>query len=167
MQSFVRGCIYASFAVSAINLVLHAHQQSQASQQQEWTAKAMTHPAGRWAVGVVGVIVVIVGLVLIREGLTKKFEKYLEMNRMSAGTRRLVSFLGTVGTAARGAVFTVAGGLLVQAAYTFDPKKARGLDGALRALASTSFGTWLLGVAAIGLIVFGVYGYAEAVWRRT
>jgi len=167
VQSFVRGCIYAFFAVSAINLVLHAHQQTQANQQQALTAKAMTHTAGRWAVGILGVIVVVVGLMLIREGLTQKFEKYLDMNRMSSGTRRIVRLLGTVGTAARGAVFVVAGVLLVQAAYEFDPKKARGLDGALRALAETSFGPWLLGVAALGLIIFGVYGYAEAVWRRT
>jgi hypothetical protein len=50
---------------------------------------------------------------------------------------------------------------------TFDSTKARGLDGALRSLAQDSGGRWVLGVAALGLIVFGIYGYAEAIWRRT
>jgi hypothetical protein len=167
VQSFVRGCIYAFFAVNAFNLVAHASQQSQVHQQQTWTAKVMSHTGGRWAVGVIGAIVVIVGLMLVVEGLTHKFEKYLDLNRMSPTTRRLVRILGTVGTAARGVVFMIAGFFVVRAAYDFDPKKARGLDGALRSLADNSAGPWLLSAAAVGLIAFGVYGYAEAVWRRT
>jgi hypothetical protein len=167
VQSLVRGVIYAFFAVSAFNLVAHARQQSQVSQQQTTTAKVMSHTGGRWAVGIVGVIIVIVGLMLVIEGLTHKFEKYLDLNRMSATTRRVVRALGMVGTAARGVVFMLAGFFVVQAAYDFDPKKARGLDGALRSLADNSAGPWLLGAAALGLIAFGVYGYAEAVWRRT
>ncbi|MDT4974466.1 MAG: hypothetical protein QOG98_224, partial [Pseudonocardiales bacterium] len=104
---------------------------------------------------------------LVVEGLTHKFEKHLDLNRMSPSTRRVVRLLGTVGTAARGVVFMVAGFFVVRAAYDFDPNKARGLDGALRSLADNSAGPWLLGAAALGLIAFGVYGYAEAVWRRT
>ncbi len=165
VQSLVRGVIYSFFAVNAFNLVMHARQQSQARQQQTWTAKVMSHTGGRWAVGILGVIIVIVGLALVFEGVTHKFEKYLDLNRMSQTTRRVVRFLGTVGTAARGAVFVVAGIFVVRAAYDFDPKKARGLDGALRSLADSS--PWLLAVAALGLIAFGAYGYAEAIWRRT
>lgn len=167
VQSFVRGCIYTFFAYGALNTALHARQQSQAHQQQAFTARVMTHTGGRWAVGIVGVIVVIVGVVLVREGLTHKFEKTLDMNRMSQRTRQVVRWLGTVGTAARGVVFAIAGVFLVRAAYTFDPNKARGLDGALRSLAGTSFGPWLLGAAALGLVVFGCYGWAEAIWRKT
>ncbi|MCW2647510.1 MAG: hypothetical protein QOF87_819 [Pseudonocardiales bacterium] len=167
IQSLVRGLIYASFAVSAFNLVTHARQQSQVHQQQTWTARVMSHTGGRWAIGIIGVIVIVVGLMLVVEGLTHKFEKHLDLNRMSPSTRRVVRLLGTVGTAARGVVFMVAGFFVVRAAYDFDPNKARGLDGALRSLADNSAGPWLLGAAALGLIAFGVYGYAEAVWRRT
>ncbi|PZS14519.1 MAG: hypothetical protein DLM57_14375 [Pseudonocardiales bacterium] len=167
VQSFVRGCVYAFFAVNAFGLVRHAHQQSQVHQQQTSTARAMAHPLGRWAVGILGVIVVIVGLVQIVEGFTHKFEKYLDEHRMSPATRRTVTVLGTVGTVARGVVFILAGVFVVRAAYDFDPNKARGLDGALRSLEGTSAGPWLLGAAAVGLMAFGLYGFAEAKWRRT
>ena len=167
VQSFVRGVIYAFLAVSAFNLVTHAHQQSQVRQQQTWTAKVMSHTGGRWAIGILGVIVVVVGLMLVVEGVTHKFEKHLDLNRMSPTTRKVVRVLGTIGTAARGVVFIIAGVFVVRAAYDFDPNKARGLDGALRSLADNSAGPWLLGAAALGLIAFGVYGYAEAVWRQT
>jgi high-affinity Fe2+/Pb2+ permease len=166
LQSLVRGCIYAALAVNAFNLVVHGRQQSQVRQQQTWTAKVMSHTGGRWAIGILGAIILAVGLALVVQGLTHKFEKNLELQRMSPTTRRAVRALGTVGTAARGVVFMVAGFFVVRAAYEFDPKAARGLDGALRALADTPAGPWLLGAAALGLIAFGVYGYAEAVWHR-
>jgi type IV secretory pathway VirB2 component (pilin) len=75
--------------------------------------------------------------------------------------------LGTVGTTARGAVFAVAGVLITVAAVQFDPRKARGIDGALRTLRDTALGPWLLVVVALGLIMFGLFGFCEARWHRT
>lgn len=167
VQSFARAVIYAFFAVTAFKIVSHAGASSQAGQQELWTAKAMQHPGGRWAVGIVGAIVVVCGLVLVWEGVRRKFEKYLDMSRMTSTVRAVVELLGVVGTVARGIVFALAGVFIISAAVNYDPKKARGLDRALRELADTSAGPWLLVAAAVGLIMFGVYGFAEAKWRRT
>ena len=127
----------------------------------------MQHPGGRWAVGLVGAIVLVVGLILVYEGVTRKYEKYLRTSDMSRPTRRLVTALGTFGTTARGAVFGLAGVFVLEAATEYNPSKAAGLDGALRSLRDTPAGPWLLGVAAVGLIAFGIYGLAEARWRVT
>jgi hypothetical protein len=167
LRSLARAAIYAFFAVNAFRIVSHAGAGSQAGQQEVWSAKAMQHSGGRWAVGIGGAIVVICGLVLAWEGVRRKFEKYLELGRMSPTTRKVVEFLGVVGTVARGIVFALAGVFVISAAVDYDPKKAAGLDRALRELAATSAGPSLLVAAAIGLIAFGVYGYAEATWRRT
>jgi hypothetical protein len=167
VQSLARACIYAFFAISAFKVASDAGGGSQAHQQQTLTARAMQHTGGRWAVGIVGAIIVICGLVLIWEGITRKFEKYLDMGRMSPRTRKTVELLGVIGSVARGVVFGLAGGFVVAAAVDFNPHKARGLDRALRELADTSAGPWLLAAVAIGLVIFGVYGFAEAKWRRT
>jgi Domain of Unknown Function (DUF1206) len=58
------------------------------------TATAMQHPAGRWAVGIAGLIIVICGLVLVVEGARRKFMKYLRTAQMSARMRRAVKVLG-------------------------------------------------------------------------
>ena len=42
---------------------------------------------------------------------------------------------------------------------------AKGVDSALRALAHTPLGPWLLVVVALGLVTFGVYSWCEARWR--
>ena len=162
LKSLVRGMIYAGLAVSTFGFVVGASRQSQRQQQVTATAKLMRHAYGRWAVGVVGAIVVLVGLAMIGEGIRKKFEKDLRMDQLRGLTRTTVTRLGMIGTIARGLVFAVAGALVVQAAVDFDPAKSDGLDGALRTLAERAYGPWLLGAVAIGLIAFGLYGMAMA-----
>lgn len=167
LKSFARGCIYAVLAYTAVNILMHSRVQSQARQQQLWTSKVMRHSGGRVLVGIVGVVVLVVGLVLIVEGVRRTFKKYFKLADMPPASRRLVWILGTVGTTARGVVFALAGYFVVQAAWTYDASKARGLDGALRELARSTWGPFWVGLAGIGLIAFGLYGYAEAAWRRT
>lgn len=112
-------------------------------------------------------MVIGVGAALVYEGLARRFEKRLKSFTMTPTQRKVVVGLGVVGTSARGLVFGLVGLLLIRAAVDFDPQKARGLDGALRSLAQTDAGPWLLYAAAAGLLVFGIYGMAEAGWART
>jgi len=167
LQSLVRGLVYASLAVSAFTILVQGHQKSQAAQQQSYTARFMHDSAGRWLIGLLGVVVVVVGGVLVYQGVTRKFEKYFKLGEMSPGARRITEVLGVVGTVARGVVFAVAGVLVVVAAVKYEPSKARGIDGALRALRDTPLGPWLLVAVAVGLIMFGLFGLCEARWRRT
>jgi hypothetical protein len=110
--------------------------------------------------------IVIAGLVLVLEGIRRKFMKYLRTGEMSPQTRRAVERLGMIGTTARGLVFALAGVLVIDAAVEFKPSKAGGVDKALLTLRDQPFGEFLLILAAAGLIAFGVYGLAEARWRR-
>jgi hypothetical protein len=166
LQSLARGLIYAFFAINAFNLLVHARSRSHASEQQLLTARIMQHPTGRWVVGIAGVVVIVIGLVLVVEGVGRKFKKYFKLGDMPPSSRRVVWILGTVGTTARGLAFALTGLFVVKAAWEYDSKQARGLDGALRQLADSSHGRWWVGLVAIGLIAFGLYGYCEALWRR-
>ena len=55
---------------------------------------------------------------------------------------------------------------LVKAAWEFDPKEARGLDGALLELSQQPYGAFLLGAVAIGLLAYGLYCFVQARYRR-
>ena len=126
----------------------------------------MRHTEGRWLVGIVGLIVVIIGLILVSQGARRKFMKYLQTSRMSPRTRRVVEVLGMIGTIARGLVFALAGVLVIDAAITHKASESGGIDKALLTLRNQPFGEVLLIIAALGLIIFGVYGLCEARWRR-
>jgi hypothetical protein len=165
LKSLGRAIVYAGFAYLTFQ-VISGTQGNQSRQQQDLTAKAMQHSGGRVLVGIVGVIIVICGLVLVSEGLRHKFMKYLRTAQMSARTRRVVKWLGTIGTAARGLVFALAGVLVIDAAVTHSAAKSGGIDKALLTLRNQPFGEALLILAALGLVVFGIYGLCEARWRK-
>jgi uncharacterized membrane protein len=167
IQQFISGCVYGSLAVSAFTLAIHAHTSSQARTQSTFTGRVMSHSGGRWAVGIVGLVILGAGLVMAYDGLRRKFVEDLRTAEMDEATQRTVTTLGVVGAVARGLVFALSGFLFLDAAWTYDAKKATGLDGALRTLQQTAFGPYLLGLAALGLIAFGLYGFAEAKYRRT
>ena len=166
LKSLARALIYAGFAYLTFTIISGAGGASQTKKQQDLTASVMHHTGGRWLVGIAGLVIVIAGLTLVVEGIRRKFLKYLQLSQLSTRTRRLVEWLGVIGTAARGAVFALVGVLVVEAAVTYQPAKAGGIDKALLTLRNQPFGEFLLILAALGLIIFGVYGLCEARWRR-
>ncbi|HKG43834.1 MAG TPA: DUF1206 domain-containing protein [Gaiellaceae bacterium] len=54
---------------------------------------------------------------------------------------------------------------MIRAALQYDPKEAIGLDGALQKLASASYGPYLLGLTAAGLVAYGIYCLVDARYR--
>lgn len=165
LKSLGRAIVYAFFASVTVK-VISGTANNQSRQQQDLTAKVMQHSGGRWLVGIVGIVVVIVGLVLITEGLRRKFLKLLQLSGLSLTARSVVTWLGTIGTTARGIVFALAGVLVVDAAVTHKAARSGGIDKALLTLRDQPFGEILLILAALGLIIFGVYGLCEARWRK-
>ena len=126
----------------------------------------MQHTTGRVLVGVVGLVIVACGIALVVEGARKKFMKYLQTARMSARLRRVVELLGMTGSIARGLVFALVGVLVIDAAVTHKASESGGIDKALLTLRDQPFGEFLMLLAALGLLIFGVYGLCEARWRK-
>lgn len=75
VRSLARGAAYAVLALTAWSLSRGASG-TQAVQQGDLAGSVMRHAGGRWIVAIVGLIVVVVGLVLIREGWKTEFLRY-------------------------------------------------------------------------------------------
>jgi hypothetical protein len=169
LKSLARGLLYSSFFLTTLQLVTGTSSSATAngnSQSRTWTARLMTHSGGRLLVGLIGLVVLVIGALLAREGWKKEFLKRMSFGGTSFAVRSLVEKLGAVGGVARGAVFGVAGVFLIIAAVRFSPSKAEGIDGSLRAFAHTPLGPVLLILVALGLIAFGLFSWCEARWRR-
>jgi uncharacterized protein DUF1206 len=166
LGSLASAVLYGFICGSIVTFLLGVSQTSGNSQSKDVTAQLMAHTGGRWLVLAIGVGVVVAGIVIIVGAVRKTFAKQLRLTEMSPGTRHVVETLGKVGGTARGIVFGVVGVFLIVAAATFDANKAQGLDGALRKIAETPLGPWLLVAVALGLVTFGVYCCCEARWRK-
>jgi hypothetical protein len=165
MISFVRGLVYSSFAITAVSVFNGSHQH-QSTQQRRYAFDVMSHQGGRLVVGVLGLVIVAVGINGLNEGMKFKFMRYFQGEHLSHVERRWIRSLGRIGITSRGIVFVITGILLIFAAWTHNATKATGLDGALKTLRNQPFGGFLLGVVAIGLVIFGIYGLAEARYRH-
>ena len=130
------------------------------------TAKALHYPGGQVIVIIAGLIIAGAGLALAYSYFKAKFLKHLQLAGTSPRTRNVVTKLGQTGGVARGVVFCTVGIFLVVAAIQDQPDKAKGIDSALRELARTPLGPWVLIVVAIGLMLFGAYSFCEARWRQ-
>jgi len=135
-------------------------------QSRDLTAVAFKHAGGQVAVAVAGVVIAGAGLYLAYQAYREKFRRELRMGSASPPTRRVVTWLGKAGGIARGVVFVTIGIFLIVAAVDAKPGQAKGVDSALVTLAHTPAGPWLLGVVALGLVLFGIFSCCEARWRQ-
>lgn len=166
LANLARAVFYAAVTFGILKYALGVGQpNSSDTQSQDLTAAALRHPGGQVIVALAGIVIVAAGLYVIYRAYKLKFRKHLRMGSASPRTRKVVTRLGQAGGIARGAVFATIGVFLVIAAKDASPQQAKGIDSALRALAHTPLGPWLLVIVAIGLMMFGVYSWCEARWR--
>jgi hypothetical protein len=135
-------------------------------QSRDVTARALDLTGGQWLVGVAGAAVVVAGVWIGARALRRSYREQLKLGEMAPWARRLVDVTGVAGGTARGLVFAAAGAFAVRAAVDYRPDKAKGMDDTLRSLARTPLGPWLLVCVAAGLVLFGVFSFALARWRR-
>lgn len=164
LKSVGKAAAYLGLSFAAAKAALRRPSGSKPSETA--TARLLQHSGGRPLVVLAGLVVIGVGCFYAYRGAAKEFERSLALSRLSSTARSTVVRVGQVGHVARGAVFCVIGALVVAAAVTFDPSKARGFDAALTTLSGQPYGRVLLLLVAAGLACFGVYSFVEARYRR-
>ena len=160
-----RGLLYVGLALQALRLLRGGGAEG-GSRAEDWTARLMAAPAGRWLVAAVGLGVVGYALYQLYRAYASKVRKHLDLSTLGADGQRLVVALGRFGIGARGVVFLVIGWFLVRAARQADASEASGVGEALRTLSAQSHGKWVLAVTGLGFVAYGLYQFANARYRR-
>ncbi|MFE3857862.1 DUF1206 domain-containing protein [Streptomyces griseorubiginosus] len=169
LMSAGRFLFYAFVAYSVLSFAVGSGSGGSGSsdkQSKDITARALEWPGGQWLVGAAGVGVAVAGVWIAGRALLRSFHDKLKLSEMGPRVRKLVDVTGVGGGVARGVVFAAAGAFAVRAAVDYEPKKAKGLDDTLRSFADTPLGPWLLVLIAVGLVLFGVFSFAMARWRK-
>ena len=160
------GAIHVGLALSALRLLRGGASGDGDTAAQGWTARLLGWPGGALLVGLVGAGVIGFGAYQLYRAYRATFREALELGGLGADEARWVVRLGRLGHAAQGVVFGIIGAFLLVAAKGAAPGEARGLGGALAALAQQAHGQALLGLVAAGLVAHGLYLLAEARYRR-
>jgi hypothetical protein len=161
-----RGLIYAGLTYGTIELLVDAGKhQSQNEKAHKAAAEVLSWPAGTWLVGIGGACIIGAGLYNGYRGVARKFRKKWKTGEMNAAALKWGTRIGVVGLLSRMVVFCLIGWFVIKAAVEYDPKEAIGLDGALQKLVHQSYGPWLLGLTAAGLVAYGLFCLVEARYR--
>lgn len=134
--------------------------------ERQTTAGVFDRPGGRYVVYAAGLAFVVAAAFNAWRALTCKFNDKLETGSMGDAEATAATAVGILGHLARTAVFGLIGLFLLRAAWEFDPRRARGLDGALLELSQQPYGTFLLGAVAAGLLAYAAYCLVQARYRR-
>jgi hypothetical protein len=158
-----RGLIYAGLTFSTVKIVTGSGaRQSQNARAHHSAAVVLSWPGGTWIVGAVGLAIIGAGVWNLYRGLSRSFEDRWRIGGLSPAWRRWGGRAGVAGHIARFVVFGLIGVFVTKAAVDYNPKDAIGLDGALQKLAHASYGPYLLGVTAAGLVAYGIYCLVDA-----
>lgn len=169
VSSTGKAAFYAALGVSAASVALGGGGgggSAGSRTQQERTSGVLSWPAGQSIVVLTGLVVIGIGISSIRRGVTTSFCKELNLGGLSAAARSAITRLGQIGHIAKGIALGAVGGVLVYAAWNFDPAESQGLDGALRKVVEQPFGGVALTVVAIGLMAFGLFAILQSRYRR-
>jgi hypothetical protein len=161
----ISGLTYGALAVSVFRLIHTLHHlrgPGETAAMRGFVARVLDLPFGPWLVLGMGAFVVGAGLGSIVRAWLDHFAGELECH---PGLRPWLGVLARVGYAGRGVALLPAGGLLVSAGLHARAQDARGLGGALEAIAEQPFGHPVLGLTALGLIGFGLFAMVEG-WLR-
>jgi hypothetical protein len=160
------GVAYATLCVTAVKILSGANSSGGSNSPKHTTGGVLGWTGGTEIVGVVGAILIGVALFQGYKGVSKKFLDDSRTRDMSRGVKRAFTAIGVFGHLARMVVFGLIGYGLVKAAVDYNPRSAIGLDGALNKLLHNSYGPFLLGVVAAGLIGFAMYSIADARYAK-
>lgn len=154
-----RFLIYGALTYSAVRILTGSGQQSQNKSAHKTTAAVFSWPGGTWLVGLVGAILIGIGLYQLYMGVSRKFEEKWR------GQSKVGNVVGVIGHIARFVVLALVGAFAIKAAVDYNPQQAVGLDGALQKLAHESYGSFLLGITAAGLVAYGIFCFVDARYR--
>jgi Domain of Unknown Function (DUF1206) len=165
LTSLGKAAIYASLCAAAVS-VLIGDNSGGGSKEKEATGGILDWPGGRWIVGAIAAAIAGAALWNLYRAVSGQYKKKLKEHRMSETELRWTTRIAFAGLMARAVVFGLIAWFFARAAIQYDPKEAKGLDGALQEVADAPYGKWLLAIVAAGLFLYGVFCLIQARYRE-
>jgi formate hydrogenlyase subunit 3/multisubunit Na+/H+ antiporter MnhD subunit len=159
-----KAAIYAALGAAAVSVLLG--EGGKGNEEHEATKGILGWPGGRWIVGAIAAAIAVAALWNFYRAVSGRYKDSLKTGEMSSGELRWTTRIAVVGLMSRAIVFGLVSWFFFKAAVDYDPKQARGLDGALRKLATENYGPWLLSFVAAGLFAYGVFCLIQARFRE-
>lgn len=161
------GTVYGLLAVYAITLVTGSSSGSGGgTSRQDMLSQILSESWGQILVGVLAIIILGVGIYQFIRGIQEKYMEDLEEHKMDQREHRIYRTLGKAGHIARSVVYGVMAYFLARVALSDNAAQFRGIEGVLEYLGGRAFGTVLLTLVGLGLLLYGIFMFVKAKYHR-
>ncbi len=155
---FISSLVYLLFGVTILMTTFGIG--SGGGSQQYYLAQLMQKSYGPYIIGLAGIILIGVGIYQIYKGYSGKYRE--DLDSFLSGQEKTVSKIGKYGYMARGIVFGIIGWVVFNAAINQNTATVQGIQGAFSFLEQLSYGTFLMGIVAVGLMGYGIFMFLVA-----
>ena len=165
---FVSGLIYLGLAGLAIWRVIDSGSggATGSSGNAGSNSSFLASSTGLWVLGAVGVIIFIVGMFQFKKVYNEEYKNKFDMRALGEEKKRkTVKNAATFGLSARGVIFLIIGYFAVHGAVTSNPSEIKTTGEVFSFLQNSSYGAWLLGLVAAGLVCYSIYMFMMAKYR--
>ena len=156
---FLSGCSYLALGYFAILKILGSGNSGQEGQN----SSLLMSDLGLILLGIAGAVILGRGLYqfykAFNENFTKKMSLWFER-------RKLVKNVAKAGVISRGVLFVIIGYFAIRAAISSDPSKMKTTGEAFSFIETSSYGSLLLALIALGAVAYGVYMFLTAKYRN-
>ena len=162
---FISGLIYLTLAVLAVLRVINSGSSSSGSKAQN--SSFLASETGLILIGIAGAGIIIAGLYQFIKAYKNDYTKKFDLSSLSEEKKRKsIKNTAKFGLSARGVIFLIIGYFALKASFTSDPSKIKTTTEAFSFLQDSSYGAWLMGLVAAGLVAYAIYMFLMAKYRR-
>lgn len=164
---FISGLIYLGLAALALLRVFSSGSSGQGSSgSSAQQSSFLASETGLILIGIVGAALIIVGIFQFVKAYKNDYTKKFDLTSLSEEKKRKsIKNTARFGLSARGVIFLITGYFALQAALGSDPSEIKTTAEAFSFIQNSSYGAWLMGVVAAGLVAYAVYMYLMAQYR--
>jgi len=161
------GVLYGVLAFEAIRMLISSGGSGGGGSQKETIVSILlSQPFGQILVGIVAAVFFGKAIYQIYRAVSGKFAKKVQDSELDHRVKDVLRKAGYVGYIARGIVIGIIGYFFLRAAIEANPNQAGGTQQAFDFIQfSTTWGTILLGIIAVGLACYGVFMFVKARYR--
>jgi hypothetical protein len=156
------GAVYGALAFTAAQLLLGNGGGSGTDSRQTLARELLAQPFGQWLLGAVAAGTMLMGIRQFFRAYTGRYMSKVQEEKLKPEVRQSLVRAGLVGYIARGFVWLIIGYLLLRAAVKANFREAGSSSRAFQFLEEASYGSYLLGALALGLICYGVFMFVRA-----
>ncbi|MEG9328022.1 protein of unknown function [Salinimicrobium catena] len=164
---FISGIIYLGLAVLAVMRVIGSGSGSSGSSGAAQKSSFLASETGLIFIGIAGAGIAIAGIFQFVKAYRNDYAKKFDLSSLSEEKKRKsIKNTAKFGLSSRGVIFLIIGYFALKAAFSADPSKIKTTTEAFSFIQESSYGAWLMGLVAAGLVAYAIYMFLMAKYRR-